>query len=373
MLVKKPAFTAVAVITLALGIGANTAIFSVLNAVLLRPLPYKDPDNIVRFRMSLPPMPGEGGPRFVPSITTGDFQEFRAQSTTLSQLALYSNNAMTLTGLEEPVRLNGSSVSVDMIRLLGVSPIRGRVFDRSEETPGNDRVTILSEKTWEHYLGSDPDILDSILTLDGNAYTVVGIMPASFEFPDKETDYWVPLAISPPAPPGAAHRIELAGNTLARIKDGLSIEAAAAEANTIFRRLHPPGDGPGGFELTRGPEPADGPEAAGHGPSVGPDVEPGGQQFEAQVAGGTKDSRGMSLGRSGSGAGGTTASEERPEGVMVARGGPGPGPEAEGGARRMVMRGGPAAGTEGAGGESQMVARGELGAGPDGAGVAEIS
>ncbi len=333
MLVKKPAFTAVAVITLGLGIGANTAIFSVVNAVLLRPLPYKDPDNIVRFRMSLPPMAGEGGPRFVPSITTSDFQEFREQSQTLSQVALYSNNAMTLTGPEEPVRLNGSTVSSDMFELLGVSPIRGRVFDRSEETPGNERVTILSERTWENYLGSDPNILDSILTLDGNAYTVVGIMPASFEFPDKDIDYWVPLAIQPPAPPGAAHRIELAGNTLARIKDGVSLETAAAEANTIFRRLHPSGEGPGGFEITRGPEPPDGQEVDEHSPSAGPGPEPG----------------------------------ERPERVMVGRGGPGPGPEAEGGARRMVMRDGPAAGPEEPGDQIQMVDRSGPGPASEGA------
>ena len=364
MLVKKPAFTAVAVITLGLGIGANTAIFSVVNAVLLRPLPYKDPDNIVRFRMSLPPMAGEGGPRFVPSITTSDFQEFREQSQTLSQVALYSNNAMTLTGPEEPVRLNGSTVSSDMFELLGVSPIRGRVFDRSEETPGNDRVTILSEKTWENYLGSDPDILDSILTLDGNAYTVVGIMPASFEFPDKDIDYWVPLAISPPAPPGAAHRLELAGNTLARIKAGVSLETAAAEANTIFKRLHPPGDGPGGFGITRGPEDHDGAEAvaeaiAEHGPAGGPGTEAGDGRFEARVPGGGDRTQGMRIGRPGSEAGAeTTPSGEGPNRrVMVAGGGPGPGPEGQGGQRL-----GPDPGPGGTGGD-QRLARGGRGGG----------
>ncbi len=371
MLVKKPAFTAVAVITLALGIGANTAIFSVVNAVLLRPLPYKAPDNIVRFRMSLPPMPGEGGPRFVPSITTNDFQEFRKQAQTLSQVALYSNNAMTLTGPEEPVRLNGSAVSSDMFELLGVSPIRGRVFERSEETPGNDRVTILSEKAWKSYLGSDPNILDKLLTLDGNPYAVVGIMPASFEFPDKEIDYWVPLAIQPPAPPGAAHRIELAGNTLARIKDGVSLETASAEANTIFKRLHPPGAELGGIEITRGPAAPAGIEAgaeamAEHAAAAGPGPEAGEGQFEARIPGSGDSTRAMRIGRPGSESG--TVAEESPERVMVARGGPIPGTEAGGGARRMVTRGGPGAGPEGPGGERRMVARGGSGPEPSGPG-----
>ena len=344
MLVKKPAFTAVAVLTLALGIGANSAIFSVVNSVLLRPLPYKDPDQLVRFVMDRPPMPGEGGPRRIPSITTDDFQEYRLQSETLEQIGIYSGHSATMTSLEEPVRLNGGRVSPAMFELLGASPLMGRVFDQEEETPGNDRVIILSEMAWERYFGRDPNILNRTLILDDNPYPVVGIMPVDFEFPNPETEYWIPAAVRP-AIQRQVGRIEISGSTLARLKEGVSLETAVAEANTIFARLHPVGASFDGSDFTR-----DQPGAPGEGDSG------------EQASGGQR--REMRIGRPSEQAGDEGSAPEGQVQRRVVRGGPGPGGEAGGG--REVVRGRGDPGSEGRGG--RQVVRGRRGPGGPGGG-----
>ena len=344
MLVKKPAFTAVAVLTLALGIGANSAIFSVVNSVLLRPLPYKDPDQLVRFVMDRPPMPGEGGPRRIPSITTDDFQEYRLQSETLEQIGIYSGHSATMTSLEEPVRLNGGRVSPAMFELLGASPLMGRVFDQEEETPGNDRVIILSEMAWERYFGRAPNILNRTLILDDNPYPVVGIMPVDFEFPNPETEYWIPAAVRP-AIQRQVGRIEISGSTLARLKEGVSLETAVAEANTIFARLHPVGASFDGSDFTR-----DQPGAPGEGDSG------------EQASGGQR--REMRIGRPSEQAGDEGSAPEGQVQRRVVRGGPGPGGEAGGG--REVVRGRGDPGSEGRGG--RQVVRGRRGPGGPGGG-----
>ena len=354
MLVKKPAFTVVAVLTLALGIGANSAIFSVVNSVLLRPLPYKDPDQLVRFVMDRPPIAGEGGPRRIPSITTDDFQEYRLQSETLEQIGIYSSHSATMTSLEEPVRLSGGRVSPAMFELLGASPLMGRVFEQQEESPGNDRVVILGEMAWERYFGRDPDILNRTLILDDNTYPVVGIMPADFEFPNPETEYWIPASVRP-AVQRQVGRIEISGSTLARLKQGVSLETAVAEANTIFARLHPAGSSFDGTDFTRAPEGGSGEQTSG------------------------QERRGMRIGRPSEQAGG---GEPVPEGQVqrrVVRGGPagepgaggnrqvvrrGPGPGGDAGGGQRGVRGGPAPGGDAAG--ERQVVRGGPGRGAPG-------
>ena len=322
MLLKKPGFTAVAILTLALGIGANTVIFSVIDAVLLEPLPFHDPDRVVRIIMNRPPMPGEGGPGRIPSLTTDDFQDYRDQARMVSDVGLYSPQSLTLTDADEPVRLDGARVSPAMFRLLGVSPIMGRSFEASEETPGNDRVIILSALAWERYFGADPNILNRTLTLDDDPYPVVGVMPASFEFPTNETEFWVPMSLRPVAERQVG-RIEIAGSTIARLAEGVSIEQATAEANTIFGRLHPTNpdlDGggdvrmaPGG--MTRG-GPSDGPQATPRGGS------PRGGRI-GRPSGGGED---IDVG-AGAPAGG--------RGRIGTRGGPGPGGRGGPGGPRM--------------------------------------
>ena len=357
MLVKKPAFTAVAVLTLALGIGANTAIFSVVNSVLLEPLPYKDPDQLVRFVMDRPPIPGEGGPRRINSITTDDFQEYRNQSETLEAIGIYSTHSTTMTGLEEPVRLSGGRVSPAMFELLGASPKMGRVFEAAEETPGNDRAVILSETAWERYFGRAPDILSRTLILDDNPYPVVGIMPADFEFPNPGTEYWIPASVRP-AVQRQVGRIEISGSTMARLKEGVSLETAVAEANTIFARLHPAGASFNGTDFTRGPGPGPGtPEEGESGqPQRGTRI----GRPSPQAAGGEGGDGERRVVRGGPGGGQPEEGGAR----RVVRGGPGPGAGDDAGGRRVVRGGpGPSAGDEA--GERRIV-RGGPGAGPGG-------
>jgi ABC-type antimicrobial peptide transport system permease subunit len=330
MLVKKPAFTAVAVLTLALGIGANTAIFSVVNSVLLEPLPYKDPDQLVRFVMDRPPMPGEGGPRRINSITTDDFQEYRNQSETLESIGIYSTHSSTMTGLVEPVRLNGGRVSPVMFELLGAAPILGRVFNADEETPGNDRVVILSETAWERYFGRAPDILGRTMILDDTPYPVVGIMSSDFKFPNPGTEYWIPASVRP-AVQRQVGRIEISGSTMARLKEGVALETAVAEANTIFARLHPANPNFDGADVTRGPGPG-----------------PGASEEEETE----QPRRGTRIGRPSPQAAGGAAGAPS-EGVQrrVVAGGDEPGA----GGGRQVVRGGPDGGQPGAGGQRQVV------------------
>ena len=370
MLVKKPAFTAVAVLTLALGIGANTAIFSVVNSVLLQPLPYKDPDQLVRFLMDRPPIPGEGGPRRINSITTDDFQEYRNQSTTLESIGIYSTHSATMTGLEEPVRLNGGRVSPAMFELLGASPMMGRVFEPAEETPGNDRVVILSETAWERYFGKAPDVLSRTVILDDTPYPVVGVMPADFEFPNPGTEYLIPASVRP-AVQRQVGRIEISGSTMARLKEGVALETAVAEANTIFARLHSANANGGGNGVTRG---------RGPGPGTG--------TSEEQESG--QPQRGMRIGRPGQQAAAAGGGEPGADGGrQVVRGGPAPGPagqqqrgmrigrpsqqaaaagggEPGDGGGRQVVRGGPGQGPGGGAGGDQDIVRG--GPGPGGRG-----
>ncbi len=357
MLVKKPAFTAVAVLTLALGIGANTAIFSVVNSVLLEPLPYKDPDQLVRFVMDRPPIPGEGGPRRINSITTDDFQEYRNQSETLEAIGIYSTHSTTMTGLEEPVRLSGGRVSPAMFELLGASPMMGRVFEAAEEVPGNDRAVILSETAWERYFGRAPDILSRTMILDDNPYPIVGIMPADFEFPNPGTEYWIPASVRP-AVQRQVGRIEISGSTMARLKEGVSLETAVAEANTIFARLHPAGASFNGTNFTRGPGPEPG---TGRSEEPGPGQRGGRIGRSSQQGGGEPGTGGgRQVVRDGPRGGQPGADGER----RVVRGGPGPGPGDDAGERRVV-RGGPAPGPGGGPGPGGRGGRGGPG-GPSG-------
>ena len=231
MLLKKPAFTLVAMLTLGLGIGANTAIFSVVNAVLLKPLPYKDADRLVRIIQDNPGA-GLGEERRSGGISKDMFLQWRARTQTLSHIGVFERSTMTLTGGPATARLVGARVSPSLFPMLAVTPELGRGFDDAEERPGNNAV-MLSHRAWERYCGIDPGIVGRNLVLDGATYPVVGVMPASFSFPDRDTMFWVPFVIKPPVvhAPGSGE-IELV-QTLARLKEGASLEQAAAEAHML--------------------------------------------------------------------------------------------------------------------------------------------
>jgi putative ABC transport system permease protein len=229
MLVRNPAFTVIAVVTLGLGIGANTAIFSIVNAVLLRPLPYQDADRLVRVMQNHPDAPDVAERRGV-VLNQEHFLQWRARTRTLSHLAVFERTTMTLTGRAEPARLTGATVSPSLFPMLGASPGMGRGFDDADERPGGRTVVVLSHQMWQRYFGLDPGIVGRTVSLNGRDHTVAGVMPASFEFPDKETMFWTPFVITP------AVRIKDGGEVImvqaiGRLKDNVSLDRAAAEAN----------------------------------------------------------------------------------------------------------------------------------------------
>ena len=242
MLARNPWFTVIAVLVLALGIGPNTAIWSVVNTLLLTPPPYADPDSIVTMVQMRPGL--DAGPRRVTSISTDEFQEWRSATRLLEHMALHAPNTMTLQGLEEPVRLNGASVSPALFPLLRVQPFLGQVFASEHEKSGNERVVLLSRSCWENRFGADQALLGKTIKLEGNDYIVLGVMPAGFEFPARGTEYWVPLVLSPPQRGGNERRV-IVMPSIARLKPGVTPAQAAAEGNAIIQRLRredPEGD-----------------------------------------------------------------------------------------------------------------------------------
>jgi predicted permease len=225
-LAKSPGFAAVAILTLALGIGANTAIFSVTNAVLFRALPYPEPDRIVSIN-KIESQFGLGG------LTAGAFLDFREQSSAFQQLAAYTEDEFTLTGSGDAERVICAEVASGLFPLLGVQPSLGRTFSAEEEQIGRDQVVVVSESFWKRQAGGDPNFIGKTITLNDRVYTVIGVMPARFQFPRK-FEIWKPLALDPVEERhGKQFRmIQLIG----RLAPGASLEKATAELNTIWTR-----------------------------------------------------------------------------------------------------------------------------------------
>jgi len=229
MLLKRPAFTALAVLTLALGIGANTAIFSVVNAVLLRPLPYENPDQLLAVYEKRINLGRERG-----FVSAPDFIDWRAQNSVFENIAAYSSWSANETSGDEPQQVAATVASADLFPTLGVSAALGRTFGSSEDLPGADRVVVLSHAFWQRRFASDASVVGKPITLNGNAYTVVGVMPRSFQFPDKQTEFWAPLAIDPAQ---GGNRAQHGLSVIARLKSGIPLEKARAEMLTIASRL----------------------------------------------------------------------------------------------------------------------------------------
>jgi putative ABC transport system permease protein len=223
---KTPVFTIVAILTIALGIGANTAIFSVVNGVLLRPLPYSEPDRLVRVYE----VTRQFG-RF--SVAPATFLDWQRDSTTLQRVAAYDVGSATLAQDGMPERVTNVEVSWDLFDLLGVKPILGRTFVQDEDAPMKNHVIILSYGMWQRRFGGDRGVIDRTLILTGVPHTIVGVMPAGFAFPSPEAEYWVPLGLETANAPRGAHYL----GVVARIKDGATIEQAHAEIKTITERL----------------------------------------------------------------------------------------------------------------------------------------
>ena len=225
MLLKNPSFTFVAVLTLALGIGANTAIFSVVNAVLLRPLPYAEPERLVWLWDTQPQLPT--APTSLP-----DFLEWKSQNRSFEHLAAFQSGSMFLdTGdgtRDTPVGL----VTPEMFALFRVSPILGRTFTDEETLPGRFRVAVLGHALWRSRFGSDPNVLGRTIDLSGAPYTIIGVMPEGFSFPDR-AELWRPLPIDPNNLDWGPHYLRVVG----RLKPGVTLKQAQAEMSPIAARL----------------------------------------------------------------------------------------------------------------------------------------
>src|SRR5919199_1098427 len=224
MLRKKPGFTAVAILALALGIGANTAIFSVVNAVLLRPLPFKDPGRVVM--VWLKGVEAAGGDR-VP-LSVADFLDWRARAGAFERVAFFSPGDFNYTGGDAPEQVRGAVASADFFNVLGEQAEMGRTFLAEEEKPGAARAVVVSHGFWQRRLGSDSRAVGRAITLDSQPYTVVGVMPARFDFPREDVELWAAYQIQPPSRRGPYW---LQG--VARVREGVTLEQARAEMNAL--------------------------------------------------------------------------------------------------------------------------------------------
>ncbi|MFY9611403.1 MAG: ABC transporter permease [Blastocatellia bacterium] len=227
-LLKRPGFTAVVVITLALGIGANTAIFSVVNGVLLQPLPFKDAHRLVSVMASNPKVFNEPIGASFP-----DFKDWKEQNQVFEDIAAFTGGSPTLTGEDEPLRVRAQSVSPALFQMLEAEPVLGRGFLPEEEKPDQGKVVVLSHGFWQGRFGGDPGIVGRTLTLDGSPYTVVGVMHGGFRFL-RDVDLWTPLNV--PAP---LQRIRGARflQVVARLKHETSLEQARAGMTTLAQHL----------------------------------------------------------------------------------------------------------------------------------------
>ncbi len=235
MLLKRPGFTVVAVLALALGIGANTAIFSVVNAVLLRPLPFKDPERLVAVWETNPQLGAEMRNRN--EVALGNFLDWRAQNQVFEQLAALTDANVNLTGVAEPERIQSVVATTNIFQTLGVQPLMGRAFLPEEENVSSPRAVVLSHGLWQRRFGSDPNLVGKTLTLNGNQTTVVGIMPPGFQlqFPRSiQVDMWLPMRIDPAAEASRKfHYLYVLG----RLKPGVSLEQAQGAMSIIAAEL----------------------------------------------------------------------------------------------------------------------------------------
>jgi len=220
-----PGFTAVSILTLALGIGASTAIFSVVDAVLLRTLPYSHPEKLVRVWEQAP-----NGRRM--NIADPNLADFQSQSSTFEALTDYSYLLSSVSGGNEPVRMNIAVVSRGFFETLGVPPERGRIFDAGEQRPHGAPAAIVSHRYWQRYLGGNDDLSTFTLRMEGAAYPVVGVMPEGFDFP-SDVMAWIPRQTVPNSLNRRGHNLRGIG----RIRDGVTVAQARADLSAIARRI----------------------------------------------------------------------------------------------------------------------------------------
>jgi putative ABC transport system permease protein len=230
MLVRQPVITVVALLTLALGIGANVAIFSAVNAVLLRPLPYPEPDRLV---MLWEKRQAEGVLDNV--VSPADFRDWARMNTVFESMAAFTPMNVDLTGRGEPVRLNAAAVSPAFFDVLRIGPQLGRAFNREDGIAGRQRVAIVGAGLWRRLFGADRSVIGSTVVLNGTSYEIVGVLPDSFEFSDTTVELWAPLALDglPQPPSRAVHQFFV----YARLKPQVTLEQARGEMDRLAAQL----------------------------------------------------------------------------------------------------------------------------------------
>ncbi|HSE25105.1 MAG TPA: ABC transporter permease [Pyrinomonadaceae bacterium] len=228
-MLKRPGFTFVAVLTLGLGIGANAAIFSVVNAVLLKPLHFKNPEQLVMVWEDAAMI---GFPQNTPA--PANYVDWKNQSQSFQDMAADVETSFNLTGNGDPERVAARAVTANFFSLLGVQPALGRAFTNDETNPGSDHVALLSYPLWQSRFGGDRNVLNREIQLNGEKYTVVGIMPAGFQFIDPEVRMWIPLAFTPE---DLAARNSHYLTVVARLKPDVTLASAQADMTAVMRRI----------------------------------------------------------------------------------------------------------------------------------------
>ena len=229
---NSPGFTFAAVAALALGIGANTAIFSIVDAVLLKPVPFPAPDRLVVFQQT--------GPRGAFSAgSPAKFQFWREQTSVVQDVSAYRSNVLNFTGGGVPEQLHADQVSADYFKLFGAPVERGRGFNADEDLPGGNHVTLLSHALWMRRFGGDPNILGKVISLSGDPYTIVGIVGQSFDVSEFGTppELWIPFQLDPHSP-DQGHYFQVTG----RLKPGVSVQQAQARlslSSNEYKRKYP--------------------------------------------------------------------------------------------------------------------------------------
>jgi putative ABC transport system permease protein len=230
-LLRNPGFAAIAIVALGLGIGANTAIFSVVNSVLLRPLPYADPGRLVSVWNQYP-----GMNLMRASVSGPDYVERRDQNTVFEGVAVYAHASLNLTGSGEPERIHGLRASANLFHLLGVPPALGRGFLEEEDHPGRSQVAVVSDRMWRRTFGADRGLVGRTVRLNGVPYTVAGVAPPEFYFPEPGVDIWIPIALKPEDVDAKLHGFEYL-TMIARLRPGAGVAQAQADLDVITRRF----------------------------------------------------------------------------------------------------------------------------------------
>ncbi len=236
-LAKSPGFTAIAIATLALAIGANSAVFSLINALLVRPLPYQEPSRIALIWEQF----ATQGLERIP-VSPPEYLDLEKEFQSGTGLAAFNYQTFNLGGGDVPERISGAVVSPSLFPLLGVEPIKGRTFAREEQGEGHDDVIVISERLWQRRFNSDPMLIGKSLLLNGRSYTVIGVMPAKFEFPipifglqgnqfAERVDIWKPIAFTPLE---LKERGSRSYGLITRFRPGVSLATAQAELDTII-------------------------------------------------------------------------------------------------------------------------------------------